>query len=157
MDKTNELMQTPVTTKAGIEQTKDDFIENLLDSGDTTGCEVAVKVKVIEELIKQVKEDKRYKDFVVKDIEKQNKGEKINGVGFSVINKSTYDYSECGSTKLAYLEKQAKEIKKKIDEEKNFLKSLSDSSESFDKGSGELLKPPTKKTTTSFSVTLPKK
>jgi len=136
-----------------------EYITAELDNGNVNPLDMAVKVKWIEEFVKQAKEAIRGE--VLNSVGKYTKGEEIAryGVVIEPMEAGTrYDYSGCGDVVWDSLQIRAKEHEKLIKEREAFLKSLKESLTVADESTGEIytIHPPKKTSTSTFKVTLPK-
>lgn len=103
--------------------------------------------------------DKEIKDMVREEVAKWNgKYTSPRGVKFENAEVGTkYNYSQCGDPVLSRLEADAKAAAEKLEERREFLKKLPTSGIEI-RDDDELVKiyPPSKSSTSSYKITLPK-
>jgi hypothetical protein len=136
-----------------------EYIEAELENGNVNPLDMAVKVKWIEEFVKQAKDAIRQE--VLNSVGKYSKGEEIARYG-AVIEPmeagTRYDYSGCGDVIWNALQIRAKEHDELIKDREKFLKTIKGTQTLVDDSTGEIytVHPPKKTSTSTFKVTLPK-
>jgi hypothetical protein len=132
------------------------FVNNAKDlilSGNENPLKIAVQLKAMEDTIKHLRGDNDIKEAILKEAEKEGKSFQRYGARFDIKeNGVIYDYTECQDTEWNDLKTKYDEIEKKIKEREKFLKVIS--KPIADAENGNLIYPPSKKSTTSVSVTL---
>jgi hypothetical protein len=162
MHTNNELSATSIlslfeTTKA--ERTS--FVRSVINSlkdGNTDPLQVHLQVKNTEALIKELSEDKEYKEMLLTQAAKHGKNFDLHNANFRIQEVGTkYDFAHCGDSVINGLYAEMADIKAKIKEREEFLKSLPNiGMDVFDGETGEVvtLLKPIKTSTTSIAVTL---
>lgn len=135
------------------------YIQDELDNGNVNPLDMAVKVKWIEDFVKQAKEAIRQE--VLSSVSKYTKGEEIARYGATIepMEAGTrYDYSGCGDVVWNALQMRAKEHDQLIKDREAFLKTIAGSQTLVDDSTGEVYTvcPPKKTSTSTYKVTLPK-
>jgi hypothetical protein len=134
-------METAISTLSYFPDTKEqsiNFAEKLVNevlSGMTDPIKVDVQLKILEDMIKKVRD--QIKQNVLKEADKY--GEKsfnLNGAKITISGKTTYDYKSCNYSKYNDLI----DSKEKME---TMLKSLTD--KLVDPYTGEIILPPAKK------------
>ena len=162
MHTNNELSATSIlslfeTTKA--ERTS--FVRSVINSlkeGNTDPLKVHLQVKNTEALIKELSEDKEYKEMVLTQAAKHGKNFDLHNANFRIQEVGTkYDFAHCGDSVIDGLYLEMSELKAKIKEREEFLKSLPPIGlDIVDSDTGEVktILKPIKTSTTSIAVTL---
>lgn len=152
-------LSTSTLTKPEIKTLAEKKVDELLENGGV--LEFAEKCSAIESFIKDIRSDKRYVDYVREEAGKYPKGY-ASPLGTKIELAETgidYDYSNCGDPVIAELLSQQEELKIKIKERQDFLKTVPISGLDTVLDGGEVVKlyPPSKKSTSSFKVTIKSK
>ena len=145
------------TTKAE----RGEFVTMLLDamnSGSVDATLIHTQVKAMEDLCKQILENKEYKELVLAEAEKNGKEFTRHGQKFSIREVGVkYDFESCGDPLYNVYNAQLDELMAKINERKAFLKGIpTEGIDTLEPLTGELIKitPPVKTSTTSVVVNL---
>jgi hypothetical protein len=121
-------------------------------AGNENSLKIAVQLKAMEEVIKELRTDKDIQALTLKEAEKEGKSFKLYNAEFNIRETGVkYDYTTCDDSEWNSLEKQITELKEKQKWRETFLKSIKDNI--FD-DKGIMLKFPAKTSTTSVAVTL---
>ena len=152
MNAISEINRMPAT-KAQIEVFKNMVIEELY-SGQYDILEIAIKLKALENTIKEILSDNRYKDITVNELEKHPKGKALyNNAELQVCETGVkYDYSNCNDTVLKDLSNEINRLTELKKARENWLKSIDAGTP--DQQTGEILNPPAKKSVTNIKITL---
>lgn len=144
-------------TKLDIRNIADEIVERVLEEGDP--LRAAEGLAALESFIKEVKDDRRFKDYVVEEAGKHkggfvsNSGAKIECIEAGV----KYDYSKCGDPKyLDYLQ-EVQDAEAQLKEYQKFLRSIP--MEGIEvRRDDELVRifPPSKSSTSTYKITLSK-
>lgn len=146
-------------TKVDIKEMASNAVENLMINGNP--LQIAEALSGMEMFVKEVKEDKKYKDYVREEAEKypfgyvSKSGAKIECAEVG----NSYDFSQCNDPYLPSMESQVIKFADKVKERKEFLKAVPVSGLVItNEEDGETVKiyPPTKSSTSSIKVTLAK-
>jgi hypothetical protein len=132
----------------------------VLETGDGL-MEYVEFVKFITKVDEALADDPEYKDLVRTEIAKYGKETFITarGVKFESAETGTkYDYSKTGDVQIVLLEEAAKEAALKLKKRQEFLKTIPVEGVDLVTEDGEVIHvyPPSKSSTSSFKVTLPK-
>ncbi len=137
------------------------FVNTLIDSiesGNVDPLEIHLQVKCMEDIIKQLNEDKRYKDAVLEKAQTHGKEFEYMSAKINIREVGTkYDFSKCEDREYEMLESESNTLKEKLKVRADFLKKApSEGITLVDENSGEVSKiyPPSKISTTSVVVTL---
>ena len=119
--------------------------------------EVLVLLKLNIEALKTVIDSEELKNAAGNELAKFH-SEKTQAFGFEISkgSRTTYDYTTCNDTAWQQLNEDIEFKKKALSERESFLKSIKVDFGVADTNSGEVLLPPSKKTTDFFKLT-PKK
>lgn len=119
--------------------------------------EVLVLLKLNIEALKSVMDSEELKQAAGKELAKYQ-NEKTQAFGFEITrgSRATYDYTACNDNVWLELKEEIDLKSKKLTERESFLKSIKLDFGVADTDSGELILPPSKKTTYFFKLT-PKK
>ena len=145
----------------GTEVTKDSIKEQSLallkdlDEGFIAPLQLAAQLKLVEDVISNVKEELRQR--VVSEQSKYGK-EKMtyHGATFDIKEAGVkYDYSHCNDTIWDDLKQQLDNLSIKMKEREAFLKTLRERLTYVDESTGEIVTiyPPQKKSTTTYAIT----
>ena len=130
---------------------------NRIETGTVDPVKIHLQIKSMEEIVKSITSNDRYKDLLLDESNKYGKSfEKYNGK-FSIKEVGVkYDYSKCGDLELDELQKNQDELSDKIKKRQEFLKTIPTSGIDIITADGECIKvfPPAKSSTTSVTVTL---
>jgi hypothetical protein len=144
-------------TKSEIENLALLLIEDTLEKG--TPIELAEKIAATENLIKVIKDNDRYKTYVVEELGKYSgKYSTGSGTKIEVCEAGVkYNYDKCNDPVLADLYNQKAELEGKIKFRESFLKAVSPEGTDI-RVEDQLVTvyPPSKTSTTTYKVTLSK-
>jgi hypothetical protein len=154
---TAENMAAFAVSKANREELAIQIVE-AMDAGELNPLDIHYQVKAMEDFIKVLTGNTRYKDYVLTEGMKHGKSFEFNGSKMEIKETGVkYDYSKCGDPAWDGLETLASDIKEKQKEREKFLKSVpTEGVEIVSNETGEVIKvyPPSKSSTTSIAVTL---
>jgi hypothetical protein len=154
---TAENMAAFAVSKANREELAIQIVE-AIDAGELNPLDIHYQVKAMEDFIKVLTGNTRYKDYVLTEGMKHGKSFEFNGSKMEIKETGVkYDYSKCGDPTWDGLETLASDIKEKQKEREKFLKSVpAEGVEIVSNETGEVIKvyPPSKSSTTSIAVTL---
>lgn len=152
-----ELIKFNHTTKEERTQVVREIFNELLE-GRINPMELHIRMKSIEEVVKQLTLMPAYKAIVLDDAEKHGKSFQYHNAKVDIREVGVkYDYSGCGSEALAELYKKQNAINDAIKELEAYLKPLPKSGiQVINESTGEVEThyPPAKTSTTSVAVTL---
>lgn len=139
-------------TKSDIPVIANAMVEKVLNDGNP--LEVAEKIKVMQEIIDAVKEDKRFKDYTLEELGKWGKCfTSPTGVKIEPFEAGgRYNFKSCGDPVVI-------ELEEKLKERQEFLKKLPKDGIDVTTADGELVHiyPAQKPVSTStYKITLPK-
>lgn len=154
---TAENMAAFAVSKANREELAIQIVE-AMDAGELNPLDIHYQVKAMEDFIKILTANSRYKDYVLTEGMKHGKSFQFNGSKMEIKETGVkYDYSKCGDSNWQLLEDQISELKDKQKAVEAHLKVLpAEGIEVVNADTGEVIKmfPPVKTSTTSISVTL---
>lgn len=154
---TAENMAAFAVSKANREELAIQIVE-AIDAGELNPLDIHYQVKAMEDFIKMLTANSRYKDAVLTEGMKHGKSFQFNGSKMEIKETGVkYDYSKCGDPNWQLLEDQISELKDKQKAVEAHLKVLSaEGIEIVSNETGEVIKmfPPVKTSTTSIAVTL---
>lgn len=128
-----------------------------LMSGDYNPLDVELKLKAMEETIKQLRSDEEIRAFVLSEAEKYGKSFEWRGAKMSIREVGVkYDYAATGDSEWAILDAQIKELSEKKKAREKFLQAIPDMG-TVSPETGETIYRPAKTSTTSIAVTLTNK
>lgn len=138
-----------------ISQMKESFF-----SGEVDILQSLSKMEILKQSLEEFKKDPDVRDCVLREVDKYGKEAIICGVKIKQIESGVkYDFESTGDPKIFDLLRNEKQIKESVKERTNFLKSLpTEGITELDENTGEVnrIYPPSKSSTTTFSITLPK-
>ena len=130
-----------------------------LESGEAEPLKVHKQVKCMEDLIKQITDNKDYRKYLLDESAKYGKSFELHNAKFQVKEAGTkYDYSQCNDPELSILQQQLDELTEKVKNRQKFLQlAPQEGIEVLDQSSGEVYRiyPPAKQSTTTVTITLP--
>ena len=130
------------------------YMKQELLSGEYNPLDVELKLKAMEETIKQLRSDEEIRAFVLSEAEKYGKSFEWRGAKMSIREVGVkYDYSSTGDSEWAILDAQIKELSEKKKAREKFLQAVP-ASGTVSPETGEMIYPPAKISTTSIAVTL---
>lgn len=130
------------------------FMKQELMSGDYNPLDVELKLKAMEETIKQLRADEDIRAFVLSEAEKHGKSFEWRGAKMSVREVGVkYDWASSGDSEWALLDAQIKELSDKRKAREAFLKAIPEMG-TVSPETGETIYRPAKTSTTSIAVTL---
>jgi len=154
---TAENMAAFAVSKANREELAIQIVE-AIDAGDLNPLDIHYQVKAMEDFIKVLTGNTRYKDYVLTEGMKHGKSFEFNGSKMEIKETGVkYDYSNCGDQEWSALEVEINRRKELQKEREKFLKSVpTEGVEIVSNETGEVIKvyPPSKSSTTSIAVTL---
>lgn len=152
-----ELIKFNHTTKEERTQVVREIFQELLE-GRINAMELHIRMKCIEEVVKQLTSMPAYKAIILEDAEKHGKSFQYHNAKVDIREVGVkYDYSGCGSSKLAELYEKQEAINYAIKEFEAYHKGLPTSGiQVLNPSTGEVEThyPPAKTSTTSVAVTL---
>jgi hypothetical protein len=126
--------------------------------GELNPLDIHYQVKAMEDFIKVLTGNTRYKDYVLTEGMKHGKSFEFNGSKMEIKETGVkYDYSNCGDQEWSALEVEINRRKELQKEREKYLKSVpAEGVEIVSNETGEVIKvyPPSKTSTTSIAVTL---
>jgi len=154
---TAENMAAFAVSKANREELAIQIVE-AMDAGDLNPLDIHYQVKAMEDFIKVLTGNTRYKDYVLTEGMKHGKSFEFNGSKMEIKETGVkYDYSNCGDQEWSALEVEINRRKELQKEREKYLKSVpAEGVEIVSNETGEVIKvyPPSKSSTTSIAVTL---
>jgi hypothetical protein len=146
-------------SKALAETIRKELSQRVLD-GEISAVQVQAAIKFYEKVFNG--DDKKdnglvhvIKPYVVDEIEKDKHRKDWFGYQVSVGEAGArYSFENCNDPELAELEEQERDLKEKIKDRQNFLKSLKGGMDIIWNGEGVTVFPPVKYSTTSAKFTL---
>lgn len=155
---TTSILSLFDTTKEQRESFALDVI-NRLEAGDADPLKVHLQVKCMEEMIKTLTANTRYKSALLDAAEKHGtKSFQFHNAKFDIREVGTkYDYSNCGDPVHQRLDQQVASLTIELKAREKFLQTMPEKGmPTFDEETGEALTlyPPSKTSTTSVAVTL---
>lgn len=130
------------------------FMKQELMSGDYNPLDVELKLKAMEETIKQLRSDEEIRTFVLSEAEKYGKSFEWRGAKMSIREVGVkYDYAATGDSEWAILDAQIKELSEKKKAREKFLQSIPEGG-TVNPDTAEVVYRPAKTSTTSIAVTL---
>lgn len=154
---TAENMAAFAVSKANREELAIQIVE-AMDAGELNPLDIHYQVKAMEDFIKVLTSNSRYKDYVLTEGMKHGKSFEFNGSKMEIKETGVkYDYSKCGDQEWSAIEIEINRRKELQKEREKFLKSLpAEGVEIVSNETGEVIKvyPPSKTSTTSIAVTL---
>ena len=128
--------------------------KKMILSGDHNPLDIEIRLKAMEELVKQLRGDAEIKAAVIAEAEKYGKSFEYGGCKINIREGGVkYDYAATGDSEWAILEAQAKEIGEKKKMREKFLQSIPPSG-TVSPETGEHIYPPAKTSQTTVAVTL---
>ena len=133
------------------------YMKQELLSGEYNPLDVELKLKAMEETIKQLRSDEEIRAFVLSEAEKYGKSFEWRGAKMSIREVGVkYDYASSGDSEWALLDAQIKELSEKKKAREKFLQAIPDMG-TVNPETGEAIYRPAKTSTTSIAVTLTNK
>jgi hypothetical protein len=154
---------TALSTLSLLDTTKEQrstFVQSVINGlkeGNTDPLTVHKQVKCVEDLVKQLTDNKEYKSIILVEAEKHGKNYETHNAKFSIMESGVkYDYSQCNDNVYNALQQLLADAKAGLADRENFLKSLPISGMDLLTVDGEVVTvyPPTKTSTTTVSVKL---
>ena len=130
------------------------IVEDVVENG-ANPLDYEPILKVLEDIRKEVKGNKRYLESLEMETNKysgEGKSFLYNGVKFTVQNRPTFDFSVCEDETYSELKEQKDILDAKIKDREAFLKALKEPV--VDMNYGNTIFPPAKKSKTVVAVTL---
>ncbi|MGE4308971.1 hypothetical protein [Bacteroides sp.] len=134
------------------------MISSVLE-GEIDPIKAVIQAKSLVETLTLFLKDKGVNDLVLREVEKYGKQTSKDGATISIKEVgSKWDYSECGDPIYNRLSAQKAEIEEKLKERESLLKATKESRTEVDEETGEVytVNPPSKSSTTSYSITFQK-
>lgn len=134
------------------------YISNLKSeilAGNENPLKIAKLLKILEEIVKTLRDDKEIKDIILKEAEKY-KEKTINNFGAEFCKKETgikYDYTDCNDTEWNLLSQKIHELTLQKKEREQFLNKVTPEIEIFN-NEGVRIEPPLKTSSTIVSVSI---
>jgi len=126
--------------------------KKLILSGDENPLDIEIRLKAMEELVKQLRGDAEIKAAVIAEAEKYGKSFEYRGCKISVREAGVkYDYASTQDSEWAILEAQSKEIAEKKKAREKFLQSIPPEG-TVSPTTGEQIFAPAKTTQTALAV-----
>lgn len=130
-------------------------------NGDVSPLEEVAKMKSIQEVITLFLKDEEVTKAVIDEVDKYGKDEIPTSSGASFQVKETgvkYDFSLCNDPVWNNLKEQADRINEQLKEREKYLKVIKNPKTEIDEETGEVytIIPPTRTSTTSYTVTFKK-
>jgi len=154
---TAENMAAFAVSKANREELAIQIVE-AMDAGELNPLDIHYQVKAMEDFIKILSSNSRYKDYVLTEGMKHGKSFEFNGSKMEIKETGVkYDYSNCGDQEWSAIEVEINRRKELQKEREKFLKSVPiEGIEIVSNETGEVIKvyPPSKSSPTSIAVTL---
>ena len=144
------------TTKAE----RSTFTANVLErieEGQADPIRVHLQLKAMEEIVKTLNTNERYKELLLDAAQKSGKKFIAFNAEFSIKEMGTkYDYSQCGDTDLLAMLQSIETINAAVKERQEYLKKIPAAGVQQIDANGEVitLYPPTKTSTTTVAVSL---
>ena len=152
-----ELIKFNHTTKEERTQVVREIFQELLE-GRINPMELHIRMKCLEEVVKQLTSMPAYKAIVLDDAEKHGKSFQYHNAKVDIREVGVkYDYSVCGNSKLAELYERQEVIAEMIKDREDYHRSLPKTGIGAihpETGEVETHYPPAKTSTTSVAVTL---
>ena len=152
IQKIGEIQFDKITRQAMARQVIADLSE-----GTANPVQIHYNIKCLEDLIKQITNDKEYKSIVLFEAEKHGKSFEFKNSKVEIKETAVkYDYSVCNDPEWNKLEAEILALKDKQKERETFLKTIRPHGIEIVDENGEVytLFPPVKTSTTSVAVTL---
>ena len=128
--------------------------KKLILSGDQNPLDIEIRLKAMEELVKQLRGDKEIKAAVIAEAEKYGKSFEYHGVKIGIREAGVkYDWAGTGDSTWAMLDAEEKAIKEQKKAREAFLKSIPPEGVA-DVTTGEHIYAPAKTSETTIAVTL---
>lgn len=157
----NELIINRIpSSKTEQKEMANAFVSKVTD-GNINPIDAVIQMKSLSETINAFLKSEEIKDAVIIECEKYGKGERpcYNGAILQLKETSVnYDFSVCNDPVYSRLIKQRDDINQQCKEREKYLKAISKPKAEIDEDSGEvfILNPPSKQSTTSYSITFKK-
>jgi hypothetical protein len=153
MNAISTLTALPLTRESQKDYIKQ--VKTSLLNGYVEPFEAAKMLKSFEDIIKALRADSEINELISNEADNYTeKAIEVNGCKFTKCEKPTYDFMACEDSVWRELNIESVRINTLKKERETLLKSLK--SEIVNPDTGEVIKPPTKKSTSYISVTLAK-
>lgn len=146
------------TSKSGVDQFVDEIRENILDYGEDA-LPYALMIKSMAEIVAVFNKEEEIQDAINNEFTYHAEKEFTErGVKYQVRETGVkYNFSGCGHSGWNDFDKLVKDATQKRKDIETTLKTIKSSSpELVDAETGEMLRPPSKTSTTKVIITLPK-
>ena len=121
-------------------------IKQQILSGDIEPLIAAKQLKVLEEIVKELRSDEEIQELILENAVNEGKEFKKHGAKFQVrATFTSYDFKVCNDTDWEQLEAQEKSFKKLRKEREKFLKAIPEFKQIADPETGELISAPAKR------------
>ena len=156
---------TPMSLLSIFDTTKEErrsFVTQIVDNvhdGGVSALQVHYQVKCLEDIIKNITDDRRYKEAVIEDASKHSSKPfdyKHSEVAIREVG-TKYDYDSCGDPTYKELKRLFDKAKKDLEERQEYLKTIpAEGVTIVDEDTGEICKvhKPIKTSTTSVTIKL---
>jgi hypothetical protein len=141
-------------SKANIQYLANKVVDNVCLTGNI--IQLAENLAKMDLLIKEIKENSNYKDYILNEVSKYGKSHvTASGTKLEVAEVGTkYDYSLTNDIELKYFEQEKAILENKIKERQTFLKALKHPLEFLLDDELHTVYPPSKTSTTSIKTTI---
>ena len=130
---------------------------NRIENGTVEPIKVHLQLKAMEEIVKTLNTNERYKELLLDAAEKNGKKFMAFNAEFSIKEMGTrYDYSQCGDADLLAMLASIETITAAVKERQEYLKKIPAAGVQQIDANGEVITlfPPTKTSTTTVAVSL---
>lgn len=157
----NELIINRIPSSKTEQKKMANALVSKVTDGNINPIDAVIQMKSLSETINAFLKSEEIKDAVIIECEKYGKGERPCYNGAILQLKETgvnYDFSVCNDPVYSRLIKQRDDIDQQCKEREKYLKAISKPKAEIDEDSGEvfILNPPSKQSTTSYSITFKK-
>ena len=128
-----------------------------LEKGQADPIRVHLQLKAMEEIVKTLNTNERYKELLLDAAQKSGKKFMAFNAEFSIKEMGTkYDYSQCGDTDLLAMLQSIETISEAVKKRQTFLKGIPSAGVQQIDANGEVITlfPPTKTSSTTVAVSL---
>lgn len=144
-------------TRVEIQRITDTLLQQVAD-GNISASKAVTILRALSDAIEEALN--QLKDETINELSKYPKGQAIvvNGVDFAIKEAGVrYDYSNCGDSFLLDMIAQRDDLDTRIKDRQKFLRGIKTTEMVVDTRTGELceLRPPSKQSTTTYSIKYP--
>jgi len=154
---TTSILSLFDTTKAQRQSFCADIVSRL-ENGEADPLKIHLQIKSAEDLIKQLNDNRFYKEYLLEAATKNGKSFEFGNAKFDIKEVGVkYDFVNCGDPILIELQAKLDELTKQVKDRQTFLKTVPYEGMTIiieETGEAVTLYPPSKSSTTSVSVTL---